>query len=396
VSYGYDALDRIQSVSADGGLVAAYGYKGPDRISSIVRPGGVLTGYTYDSAGRLTGDTEAAGAPLVQYTFSWSLSGDLLSRSEAVGATTQAYTHDSLHRLKHSSTTTGGLPPADVGYQRSLAGDRVLLAGGLDAGEYTRDATLPEPADFQMHQYTAAPSGARSYDANGNTLTLRGGTGGALTLTYDADGQVVTSTGAGPGGGTTTSAYDAFGRLIDSALNLNDDGITYYGSRTLERYANGTLNAWFVYGAGGRPLAMHSSVDLDGDGLPDTYAYHTDEQGSVVAMTGPTGSVAESYRYDDSGNPSFFDTTGGPLSGSSIGNPFLFQGLVWSPRSNVYLDGGNQFDPHVARWVSPVGLEQCDGYGIGGENGDLDDSRVRAGRSLFMKIETGWSCQGAR
>ncbi|HSQ21441.1 MAG TPA: RHS repeat domain-containing protein [Coriobacteriia bacterium] len=66
------------------------------------------------------------------------------------------------------------------------------------------------------------------------------------------------------------------------------------GRAAAERVSDGTVYR-YVYAPDGPPLAVdHTSVGA----AAELFSYHTDAQGSVVAITNPSGSVVARYRYD--------------------------------------------------------------------------------------------------
>ncbi|MBN2848469.1 MAG: hypothetical protein JXP72_08490, partial [Coriobacteriia bacterium] len=66
------------------------------------------------------------------------------------------------------------------------------------------------------------------------------------------------------------------------------------GRLSSERDSDGTLYR-YVFSPDGTPLA----VERTAPGAPaELFSYHTDAQGSVVAITNPTGSVVARYSYD--------------------------------------------------------------------------------------------------
>jgi len=369
VMYLYDELDRPHAVLFDGGLFEGYSYFG-DRLERISRANGMTTDLTYDTAGRLLGKIHSSPGQLFQqFEYEWSFAR-LTRLLESVQDEDKGWSHDSRGRLVHTTLTHGGQPPVTIDYALSLAGDRLSVTGGPDAGLYTRNPALPEPADAQMHQYTETPTGMRTYDKNGNTLTMSGGSPDAVSLTYDADGRIVSSTSSA---GTSTYAYTAFGDLIDSFLNFEDDGLTSYRSRPIERYHGGTLSDVWIYGPEG-VAGIVTTTDVDGDGDPDRYSLLTDHEGSVTGAVDASGNVITTYKYDDFGAPH--------ASGAPIDNPFLYQGLIWSPRSNLYLYGGYGYDPRTGRRTSM----NLDFYGLVDERGAssrvlslIDVARARNG-----------------
>jgi len=81
----------------------------------------------------------------------------------------------------------------------------------------------------------------------------------------------------------------------------------------------------------------------------DDYYYHYDGLGSVTEVTDSNGTVVESYTYDAYGNPS--------VTGSLIGNPYMYTGRRWDEESGIYYYRARQYDPSIGRFLQrdPVG-----------------------------------------
>ena len=75
------------------------------------------------------------------------------------------------------------------------------------------------------------------------------------------------------------------------------------------------------------------------------YWPHTDGAGSTVALTLDNGNVAERYEYADYGEPAFFNGSGNAISGSAVGNVYLWGGMRYDNESGLYFAGS--FDPRV-------------------------------------------------
>ena len=349
-SYSHDALDRVKFVLGGSAGLASYDYFGPDRLARVSRANGTTTDYAYDGLRRLVGQTDAAaGLPLIEQTFAWSaVSAPVLSSNVTTGVA-HAYQYDSLHRLAASTRTGGGGVPQAVGYQLDASGNRLVVTGGPEAGPYSMSASLPEPADFQVHQYTTTPRGARSYDRSGNTLVIDGGSPSEKTFGYDYDGRVCSVAGVA---GSATFAFDALG---DRLLRAGSSGPALEWVQgphgELEQFSGGAPQWSFRYGAGGELLSMEEGADVNGNGVLDSYFLHKDHAGNVVAVSDAAGALVERYDYDDYGKPRFFDGAGGPLPGSSIGNPFLSGGRRYDAQTGLYL-GTEDFDPQAGTTLS--------------------------------------------
>lgn len=64
--------------------------------------------------------------------------------------------------------------PHATTYQLDAVDNRQAVIENGAAAPYQMDATLPQPADFQMNQYSLTPFGSRTYDLNGNQISVNG------------------------------------------------------------------------------------------------------------------------------------------------------------------------------------------------------------------------------
>ncbi len=402
VTYTYDALDQVKSVStsAGGGLppltLATFDYDGPGRLGKITRANGVDTRLQWDgllsppnAAGdfgwgqvsgishRLTG----GGAILDRRACAYDRNQNKTSRAQTTpfftgGPTaTNLFAYDALDRLIGFTRGTGTPDELIRGYQLDPNGNRQVAFANGAPQVYTMDAKIP-PGDFQMNQYTTTPFANQKFDDNGN-LTTRGTALGATQYVYDYANRLVAVNDPATGAPVATYMYDALGRRIAKTVfptgglppvtteyvrdwrdtDSDDDGI-------LEEYAAGSLAVSIVssvpagggaasagYAATGRAVAVFGA-----DGQP-TYL-HSDDLGNTLALTDAKGNVIERYDYDDYGQPAFLTSDGFPLIGSdgqpatasAAGNSFLFHGLEWEAELGFYHQpGGAYFDPQTGR-----------------------------------------------
>jgi YD repeat-containing protein len=323
-------------------------------IAAAKNGNGTETTYAYDATGHVTGTTHARITPHVvidDRTNTWDDAGNKTSRSDVrlpTGGTVHAYSYDSANRIVHSVETPPSGAAVTIDYAIDGLGNRTSVTGGSGAGTYTMSSTLPEPADFQVSQYTSTPfDAARTYDASGS---LVGKTG--ATFQYDYRGQMVGST---CGTATSTYAYDAFGRRVREILAGGEERFLYDGRRVVEeRDGSDVLKRAFVYGAGGNELLM-TVGDVNGDGRLDRSFRHTDELGSVFAVTSQGGGVLERYDYEDGGKARFFTPAGASIPQSAIDNPILFQGLRYKFECDIALSQVGDCDPQIGRFTSAAG-----------------------------------------
>ena len=71
-----------------------------------------------------------------------------------------------------------------------------------------------------------------------------------------------------------------------------------------------------------------------------------------MAVTDACGLVVERYEYGDYGEPNFFDSSGGSIGASAIGNPYLFTGRRYDPETGWYNYGNRYFDSTAGRFIT--------------------------------------------
>ncbi|MDP2299083.1 MAG: RHS repeat-associated core domain-containing protein, partial [Actinomycetota bacterium] len=272
-------------------------YDARDRISGVAYAGDCqhtyADVYAYDPAGRLASWTRT-GTGATSATYAWDAACNLTSTTQ--GGTTTTFVSDAVDRL--TTATTGSVVTT---YTHDLYGRRTSAASADSTATYTWNplgqlTSVATPQTTATYSY--GPSGMR-------------------------EKAVVTS------GGTTKeteSVWDGM-RL---AAERDDDG-------TLWRY---------IYAPDGTPLAVTkgyypSSV---------TYAYHTDAQGSVVALTDPAGNVVASYRYDAFGRVTY---AGGSDAALAARNPLRYRAYYHDAATGFYYLPARYYDPATARFLSP-------------------------------------------
>ena len=83
-----------------------------------------------------------------------------------------------------------------------------------------------------------------------------------------------------------------------------------------------------MYGAEGQLLALNKH---SGPSVSETYYYHYNPRGDVVALTDKSGNISASYSYDNWGNPLESKRTGVALE-----NPFRYAGYYFDEETGLY------------------------------------------------------------
>jgi len=239
VTYGYDALNRMQSVADWLGGMAGYRYDAAGNLAAADNPNGTQSAYAYDDAERLI--QLAYSKPDDSVLASYNLTLDAAGNRTAV--------------------------------DQSAPLAAVLAA---DAKVYDYD-----PAN----RVTAENGHSLSHDANGN-LSGKDGIGFA----FDFDDRLT-------GNGSTTYRYDGLGHRLETQRLTATTRYVHDLSHALpqllmETDAAGNPLAYYVYGLG--LLSRISPND-------SVRYYHYDPLGNTVALTDSNGAVTDSYAYDPFG-----------------------------------------------------------------------------------------------
>ncbi|MFH1782625.1 MAG: RHS repeat-associated core domain-containing protein, partial [Candidatus Omnitrophota bacterium] len=81
-----------------------------------------------------------------------------------------------------------------------------------------------------------------------------------------------------------------------------------------------------------------------GPSVIETYYYHTDGLGSIIALTDRFQQIRNSYTYDSFGN--IMEETG------SLVNPYTYTGREYDRESGLYYYRARYYDPSVGRFLS--------------------------------------------
>jgi len=385
VTYTYDALDQLVTLSSAGGglspLTVTNAYEGLGRVGRIGRGNNVNTriawnglvnpanpqgDFGWQQVNGINHQVAGGGAIIDRRVASFDRNQNKLIRAQTApffvgGAmTTNLFGYDALDRLTQFTHASGS--PADFFLAYSLDGNgnrRLGISNGV-AAPYIMDNTFPVPADFQVNQYTLTPFvlAPEQYDQNGN-LIGRVTAAAQFVYQYDyADRLVqVMDFSSGVPALLASYSYDALGRRISKTLYAS--GLppvttlyTYGGGDDdcdgiLETSTGGGNPVVYCYGAKagktGKAKRYDSGPDVPAarfSGTGQLQYYHCDDVGNVLALTDAAGSVIERYDYDDCGSPQFLTSDGFSMAtnASPAGSPFLFRGMEWDAETGLYFE----------------------------------------------------------
>jgi YD repeat-containing protein len=181
--------------------------------------------------------------------------------------------------------------------------------------------------------------GTYRYDKNGN-LVEKSTPDGLTSYEWDYENRLVKVTLLG--GTVAEYAYDPFGRRVEKRLIENGSAsITRYvydnEDIILEYDGSGSIGNKYLHGPGiDEPLALTTGKE--------TYFYHADGLGSIVALTDRSGKVVQDYQYDSFGNLKDLK--------NRIKQPYTYTGREFDRETGRYYRGGPQNSDSVVRWTA--------------------------------------------
>ncbi len=332
--YGYDFLNRLDTVKQGTRLLADYDYDKVGNLSKTKLANGSVEYRQYDTRNRLTDvSTENVTGTLFD-RFAYTLDGvGNRKQVEELSGRIVDYTYDDLNRLTEEKITDNVAGNQTIGYSYDLAGNRLSKddsVAGLTTYNYDQNDRLKDlTSGSTTTQFT--------YDDNGSLLQRSDGT---ETINYDwindGENRLV---GVTDGSSVTEHIYDAFGNRV---ATTTDGETTNYLTASIgglpqvltEYDNNGQVTADYTHGLG--------LVKTNRDGREGFY--HTDGLGSTRAITDNVGLITDRYTYDAFGV--LLDEEG------TFGNSFQFAGEQRDEATGLDYLRARYYDPELGRFIS--------------------------------------------
>jgi RHS repeat-associated protein len=350
IATAYDGFGRMQSSTMNmDGVTRTLSYqfdKNGNRIElgwpvGYPDPASSKTSYSYDGLNRMTAlYSGAIGSTVNMITYGYNNRGLRANQNGRYGPVS-SFAYDPVGRLSALShdlsgtasdvTHSLGYNPASQISERTTSNDAYAYTGELDVDRVY--------AANGLNQYTSAGPATFTYDANGN---LTGD--GTSTYTYDAENRLVSASG-----GTTASLrYDPLGRLYETSANTvpTTTRFLYDGDELVAEYdAAGTMLRSYLHGS----RVDDPLVWLEW-GQSSTLArfLHSNQQGSVTAITSYSGDPIAINKYDEWGIP----------AATNLGR-FQYTGQAWIPELGMYHYKARIYSPTLGRFLQtdPIGYD---------------------------------------
>jgi RHS repeat-associated protein len=298
LQFNYGPGREATSIQDAVGTVANYTYDAAERLTQVAFPDGSQLNMTYDTNDMMLTVTDALGKVIETHTYDSNSRGLTSAKANGVQQVTLQYTADGQTQLVDSQSKVSNYASAKFGqrsYVTSITGPGCASCGGRNNNTYdylgTGDRSSSTDAADSTTTYTydnnsnlissSTPFGNSvitwnyTYNSFSEVLTAIDPMGNPTTNTYDAKGDLLTTTSPAPGNGmpasVTTFGYNNLGELISITDSLkNTTLITYTPAGLIQTVTD----------------AQHNTT---------TYAY--DVRGNRLSVSDPAGNTSY-FGYD--------------------------------------------------------------------------------------------------
>lgn len=306
ISYQYDAINRVTSVTDQYGQTVGYGYDKASNRTSLIYPGGLTVEYQYDQVNRLISLEDWLGN---ETTYIRNTAGQVEQILNSNGTET-TYEYDSLGRtlnLDNNSVEGASISSHSVTY------DTAGNISFINAEQPLRPQIISEITEFNYDANNfieSSNSAALDIDDAGRLIEQNQS---GLRTTYEFNVNDLITEVNQDDQAVASYEYDLQNNRI---MHVRDGAETRYvidqlaqlPSVIAEIDAQGTVSVMYVYGEG-----LVSKIDTN-DAVK---YYHFDQTGHTVALTDNNGNITDSYAYTPYGET---------RSVGDTDNPFKFVG----------------------------------------------------------------------
>ena len=352
--YEYDQLGQLSHCRLPDGSKLDYRHQSGGRLSSIDLNGSRLTThqfsagreqqrqqglllsqYQYDEQGRLQAHSVSQqDRNLFQRRYAYDANGNLAGIDDSRKGN-RSYHYDPLDRLINVRGTT------PESFAHDPAGN--LLGQG--------DQPTTNLANVKGNRLLMQGDRHYDYDAYGNQIRERRGTGQKLVTEYRYDCQHRLIGVSLPGGSVASYKYDAFGRRIAKTVDGQTTEFLWQGERLIAESASNLYRSYIYEPGTFRPLAM-----LDGEGplKAEPFYYQLDHLGTPQELTDYSGEIMWSAKYRAYGNLATLDI-------AEIDNPLRFQGQYFDTETGLHYNRHRYYNPCTGRFLTPDPIKLAGG-----------------------------------
>jgi RHS repeat-associated protein len=260
--------------------------------------------------------------------YSYAVNGNLATIADSRHGQ-RSYYYDALNRLTRVRHTRDEPPES---FAHDPAGDLLMQ-------------DRPGPTTVKGNRLLMQGDRHYDYDAFGNLIRERRGTGQKLVTEYRYNCQHRLVGVTLPDGSCTNYRYDAFGRRIAKIVDGKTTEFFWQGDQVVAESSREHYRSYIYEPGTFRPLAM-----LDGKGPRKAcpFYYQLDHLGTPQELTDFGGEIVWSAKYNAYGKVTRLAFGGG----EQLDQPLRFQGQYFDVESGLHYNRHRYYDPEVGRYLT--------------------------------------------
>ncbi|PGE85259.1 wall-associated protein [Bacillus pseudomycoides] len=361
ISYEYNHLDQNKTVT-EGTNAFRFDYDDHGNVRTYTAGNGSGSTFNYDQTGKVSDLVvgtkpygEKSGETILFERYKYDKTGNRTEIARDLGSNKKEivkYEYDAINQLKKETIYEEGKenePKSVKEYDYDGFGNRKTVKETV-AGKTSKDVSLAFNDGNQLETYG---NESLKYDANGNRTS-----DDKYSYTWNEADQLIAITKQGESVPFAKYKYDDDGRRIEKEVNGQITRYFYDGDSINPLYetdGNSNVLRQYVYSIDGVRLAMKTQGQ--------TFYYHYNPRGDVIAMTDPNGQVVATYEYDAWGNVLKSDA-----QGIAAENPFGYAGYMYDKEIGMYYLIARYYHPEHGVFLS-----------VDPDPGDEDDAVTQNG-----------------
>lgn len=335
----YDARNQLTTIFEESDVIATFVYDPGKRLVTRTYGNGTSSHYSYDANNRIL-DLRYDPDGFVHFRYGYDPVGNKLYEEKLhhLGHS-EEYKYDSNYQLinfKRGTANNSNItePIAEKIYNYDELGNRTSVFN--DGVETTYDSN-------EMNEYIAISdslSKSLVYDDNGRITN-----DGSIEYAYNFRNQIINIIA----NEEVRYQYDALGRRIGIITDSNSIKFYFNGLNVIEeKKAINRID--FIYGSGldDKILEIGST----------SFFYHTNQLGSLAAISSQSGEILEYYNYSPYGEVAFYNENLDSILSSSIHIKDLFTQRTFESESNLYYFRERYYNPLLGVFYTrdPIGM----------------------------------------
>ena len=327
-NYLYNQQDQNTVVTA-GGYTYRFEYDEKGNVQTFTTGNGVGATFNYDNRGLVTNlsiGTED-GSDILTEQYIYDANGNR-TQIDYPDNTLISYKYDELNQLTKETLPKGKI----IEYDYDGFGNRKTVKT-TENGQTTSKIATYNIAN-QLEQFDDE---IIAYDANGNRIS-----DGKHSYKWDAAERLTSVTKLGETTPFATYKYDESGKRIQKNVNGVVTNYHYDGDSLNVLYETDAQNnvvRSYTYSVNGQLLAMKKGTQ--------TFFYHYNSSGDVIALTNQMGEQIATYEYDAWGNSLIVDETDKVKD-----NPYRYSGYQYDHETGLYYLIARYYNPEHGFFLS--------------------------------------------